>query len=92
MFPVANPAQVRSQSVKVDKGKGKADDNLTDVNEEDDLEGYTPASTQTKGKQSKEVKESECFLTSVLSLREKVKKGRHKSQIISSIDIPRVPY
>ena len=82
MFPILNPGQV--STIKRDKGKGKAIEDAVDVDDpvagEEDVGGYAPA-TQNTGTPAREVKESECNLTSVLKLRDHVKKGRHKSML-----------
>ncbi|KAJ7599268.1 hypothetical protein C8J56DRAFT_185991 [Mycena floridula] len=73
MFPVNNPNQVGS------KRKGKAREDAIDVDVD------PPTSSQSQGKSREEIKQSECFLTSVKNLRAAVEKGKHRNltQILS---------
>ncbi|KAJ3574331.1 hypothetical protein NP233_g1848 [Leucocoprinus birnbaumii] len=66
MFPVRNPTQVQDDNSSQGKGKGKAP-----------AEGTSSSTTITTSK-SREVKESECMLTSVQNLRQGVLKIRHR--------------
>jgi DNA mismatch repair protein MLH1 len=63
MFPIANPAQITTDSSKQTKAT-------------DAIPGTFRA---------REIKESECFLTSVKSLRQNLIKGKHKRILSSSV-------
>lgn len=89
MFPVINPSQIDTADRSRDKGKGKAKE-IVDVDTYDPAEdsrgGVTRSGSGGKfvgRKASEEIKESECFLTSVVALRERVKKGKHKRRCIA---------
>lgn len=74
MFPVANPSQINQE-----KGKGKAREDAIDVDNapKNVLSGGASQPHKPQG----EIKESQCFLTSVKTLRDAIGKGKHKSMI-----------
>lgn len=75
MFPVSNPSEIGV--ARGDKGKGKAATTAIDV-DMDEVDPHKGASTQMS-KPLKDIKESQCYLSSVSTLRSNVTKAKHRS-------------
>lgn len=72
MFPVANPSQLGG-------GVGSQTQLQKTRNPGSQTQIPTPSSEATgDSKRTREIKESECFLTSVTNLRKEVEKARHR--------------